>query len=372
MKKTILYIGGFELPDKNAAALRVIANSKAIEILGLKVVLIGFDRGFSNYESIIKTRRNISSFDSYSLPYPDNVMEWAKYLMNYKPYYEVMHSIPNLSGVVLYNFPAYLSIKIRSLCKKKNIKCYADVTEWYSAMNGSFFYRLIKNLDTFLRIRIVNKSMDGLIVISEFLKKYYKNHQCVILIPPLTDYCTHNHDIVSKKIRKHLRLVYAGVPEKKDCLDLLIKGVSLSSRPFVLDIIGISKEQFLNLHPELSVLLTRNIIFHGRVNHSEVLRVLHEADFSVFFRHNTRMVKAGFPTKFVEALSNGIPVITNNVSDLERYMISKNGVLIETISTDAIAEVIDTVNGSFLVETDLFFYEKYVDCFKFLFEGECV
>ena len=36
-KRTILYIGGFVLPDKNAAAQRVIANAKAMRALGYDV-----------------------------------------------------------------------------------------------------------------------------------------------------------------------------------------------------------------------------------------------------------------------------------------------------------------------------------------------
>ncbi|MCK9163882.1 MAG: hypothetical protein M0O93_06000 [Bacteroidales bacterium] len=41
VNKTILYIGGFELPDKNAAAQRVISNGKILRDLGFNVVYIG-------------------------------------------------------------------------------------------------------------------------------------------------------------------------------------------------------------------------------------------------------------------------------------------------------------------------------------------
>ena len=37
-KELIIYIGGFELPDKNAAAQRVIGNSKALRDLGYETV----------------------------------------------------------------------------------------------------------------------------------------------------------------------------------------------------------------------------------------------------------------------------------------------------------------------------------------------
>ena len=45
-KKAILYIGGFELPDKNAAAQRVVANGKLFTELGYSVYYIGVLRIF--------------------------------------------------------------------------------------------------------------------------------------------------------------------------------------------------------------------------------------------------------------------------------------------------------------------------------------
>ena len=41
MNKTIVYIGGFELPDKNAAAQRVISNAKIFRKLGYHVIYVG-------------------------------------------------------------------------------------------------------------------------------------------------------------------------------------------------------------------------------------------------------------------------------------------------------------------------------------------
>ena len=41
MSKSILYLGGFELPDKNAAAQRVMANAKLLGEMGFDVSFIG-------------------------------------------------------------------------------------------------------------------------------------------------------------------------------------------------------------------------------------------------------------------------------------------------------------------------------------------
>ena len=43
-KEYILYIGGFELPDKNAAAHRVLSNAKALRDSGKNVILVGINK----------------------------------------------------------------------------------------------------------------------------------------------------------------------------------------------------------------------------------------------------------------------------------------------------------------------------------------
>jgi len=71
MPKTIVYIGGFELPDKNAAAHRVINNSKAFRELGYKVVFIDASKDNNTSIDILKTKKEYFGFDTYSVPYPN-------------------------------------------------------------------------------------------------------------------------------------------------------------------------------------------------------------------------------------------------------------------------------------------------------------
>lgn len=43
-------------------------------------------------------------------------------------------------------------------------------------------------------------------------------------------------------------------------------------------------------------------------------------DFSILLREKNRGTMAGFPTKIVESLSLGVPVITTETSDLKNYI----------------------------------------------------
>ena len=59
----ILYIGGFELPDKNAAAQRVVANAKALKKIGYEVLFLGVTKnekkvGYQFFENFKYLERN--------------------------------------------------------------------------------------------------------------------------------------------------------------------------------------------------------------------------------------------------------------------------------------------------------------------------
>ena len=60
----------------------------------------------------------------------------------------------------------------------------------------------------------------------------------------------------------------------------------------------------------------------GRVPRPVVLQTLQETDFTVLIRDaSLRYAKAGFPTKVVESLMSGTPVICNLSSDLDEYLV---------------------------------------------------
>ena len=50
--------------------------------------------------------------------------------------------------------------------------------------------------------------------------------------------------------------------------------------------------------------------------HAELPNLIAEADFTVLMRPNKRYTNAGFPTKLVESLASGVPVIANLTSDI--------------------------------------------------------
>jgi glycosyltransferase involved in cell wall biosynthesis len=343
IKKKALYIGGFELPDKNAAAHRVIANGKILNDLGIEVVYMGISQIVSIREDIEATKsRQTYGFD-YKIKYPSTKPEWLNYLICIHNIIKVIE-IEKINILIAYNYPSIALYRLMIYCRSKKIKIIADCTEWYMPREEIFVFRIIKGLDSALRMRIIQPKLDGLIVISKFLYSYYTNkNKNIILLPPLVDLTDskwkgNNLNVKNNKIRK---FIYAGSPglKTKDHLGMIISIFSQVSKntdvDFRLDIFGLTKDIYNKIWGDVSIpiKLETKIIFHGRVSNNIILRKLKEADFSIFLREDNLVTRAGFPTKFVESIASGVPVITNRSSDLEKYLqIGKNGFFLDVES----------------------------------------
>lgn len=327
MKGTIVYIGGFELPDKNAAAHRVIGNAKIFRDLGYDVKFIGTDSDTSK----ISEKKNTQGFDYYSLPYPRSKKEWLSYITNPSPTIAIINQIKDVKMIIAYNYPAVSLSRINKYCKSKNIKLIADCTEWYNTGGGNIIFKLIKGFDTGYRMKYVQKKLDGLIAISSLLENYYKDSTTVVRIPPLVDTKEEKwHQDKYQKNGEELRFVYVGSPGiTKDRIDKVLEWLDdkAKDKDFIFDIIGITKDQYLSNfpdHKDIVKSLENKVVFRGRLSHLEGLRYLKSADFSIFLREKNLTNQAGFPTKFVESISSGTPIITTSTSDISEYL--KDGI----------------------------------------------
>lgn len=341
--KWILYIGGFDLPDRNAAAQRVIANAKAFKELGYNTFFVGLSKDPANVDNIDE----FSGFKYINIEYPNTIAQWLNYLASIQQYNSYLNRSPDL--IIAYNFPAIALNKLRILSNKKNIPIFADCTEWYEAQ-GNFIFRLIKGADTKLRMKLIHPKLNGMIAISEYLYQYYKKRMNkVVMVPPLVDLtmCKWND---KKEIRLFtnddvFQLVYAGSPGSgnKDRIDLILRILSGIKNKGIADfhftIIGVTEKQFSFFfkRPVPSNLMD-NLTFKGRLSHIETLNEIKKAHFYLFLRDNNLTNKAGFPTKFVESISCGTPVLTNPTSNIKDFIIEgKNGFIMD-VSSEASLE----------------------------------
>lgn len=377
--KKILYVGGFELPDKNAAAQRVIANSKALKELGHKVTLVGVAKDLPSGTFIDDTVNNTGEFEYYSIKYPSSIIEWIKYLKNCIPLKFIENFKPDI--IIAYNYPALALNNLNIFCKKKNIKLIADVTEWYTPGGNNPVHRILKWVDTTYRMKVVHKKIDGIIAISRFLYNYYSNINR-ILVPPLVDISNPKWNRPRQiTANENLTLVYAGSPGSggKDRLDLIISGVIKIKEKIILKLVGLTKEQYedsFGLIPDNK----QNIIFLGRVPHTQAIKEIQDSDFQIFLREKNITTNAGFPTKFVESLANGTPVLTNLSSNIGDYLIDgKNGYIVKSLNDKDIYHTIKTASSltketiikmkQNCIDDTQFDYKSYVSKFKIFLDS---
>ncbi len=328
----ILYIGNFLLPDKNAAAHRVIGIANAMAKYN-DVMFINFVPGYC----AVPQYKNYFGFKCYECNRESN--------FKFKKIYRIIKGVieeNKIQCIIMYNYNSIVMQNMQRYCRKKGIIFISDITEWYEP-TGSIFIKLFKAADISLRMKVLNKRADGVIVISRFLEKYYNKYVKTIRIPPLVDGNDKKWEKEPFSETENSTFLYAGSPSKsKERLDLIMKAFSIlkESHPNVkLEIIGVTEEQFVKMYSlnDKKKKYSDGVTFFGFLPHAEALSREKKATWTIIVRDQTRLVNAGFPTKYVESIACGTPVVTNEFSDVGEYMLKYNtGILVKS-SCDLLA-----------------------------------
>lgn len=352
--KRFLYIGGFELPDKNAAAHRVIGIAKAISELGHEVYFLNYTNSV-----IAPSWKEYFGFKCYET----KKRSLVKQITNISDALKIIKE-RQIDCVIMYNYPAIAMSRLLKWCKKTSVKCYADVTEWY-VENGKSLYAIIKTWDSETRMKKLHFKTDGVIVISEYLYKYYRNKIPVVKIPPIVDSYDKKWVRSSQKNKDYCTFIYAGVPSsQKECLDKIIEAVEKTNHPALLEIIGITKEQYEIMYQVKY--RGEKTEFLGRMEHTKVIELVKKANWSIIIRENNQAVKAGFPTKLVESISCGTPVIANRFSNIEDYLGADNSVLCDIKSIENAINM--ACEKKLDVDKTIFDYRNFIDKLQVFFE----
>ncbi|MEW6606918.1 MAG: hypothetical protein AB1414_05620 [bacterium] len=362
MKKKVLYIGGFELPDKNAAAHRVISNGKILRTLGYNVEFFGVD---SNQQ----TDKSQFLFNDFLVHKGVNISKSKfRFYLSIKDVRDVINT-GNYDVIIAYNFPSIPSIKLKLLCKKRNIKLVFDITEWYSIKGMNLIGGLIKGIDSFYRMRVISKKVDGLILISDYLSLYYAHHKNKVVIPPLVDLEDMKwiNKSPSNNSGKYV-FSYSGNPGvSKDNILSIVKWFTNCTRDdLVLYVIGMNEDEFMKKYKHEKI---KNVKFLGRISHIDSLRIVMNSHFSILFRYGNRVSKAGFPTKYVESTTTSTPVITDRNISINHRFLHEATVLLNDINelTYRVDELIDdyqNLKQKAICNNDMFDFKKYAEVTK--------
>lgn len=334
-KGTVIYVGNFELPDKNAAAHRVMNNGKILRTLGFNIVYLGVVRG----ESFEGVRRSDYEENIFEEAYPTTSKKWIKHVFDPSNVLEVAGKYDDVGLVIAYNVP-YASFKaMKKAFKGTAIKVAYDCTEWNPYAEGSLLKRLYKKLDEYQIRSFLGKKCKDIIVISRRMEEKYKG--CNLLrLPPLVDV----EDTIWRQEREEhtgtFEFCFSGTVSNKESIDVVVRAFGgIDDGQLRLRVIGVSSDEFAASFPETAKLAQADerVAFMGYVSHKESVQYILSADRFIFVREKTRRNDAGFPTKFAEAYTCAVPVITTDVSDVAEYITSdEKGAIVGDLSVDSV------------------------------------
>lgn len=340
--KFVLYIAPFNFPNGGAAARRVYGNCLSLKAAGCDVAVASGQVGDykTTYEGVDVYSYNERKFES--LP------RYLKHLFYFNAGAKAIEFLNKLEkkphAIILYSGYAPYLLRLKKWCGKNNVKLIFDAVEWYDppSLLAKLFSPYYLNIE--FAMRYLLPKCDALIVISTYLERYYSNFGIkTALIPPTVDVSAIEPRLTPSS-RNFLKVCYAGsVGIKKDLLGDVIKAVyevHALGKPIQLHIAGLSVFDLEKNGYFENIPLGKSkdfICAHGILSHADSTNLVKDSDFSIVFRPNYRNVQAGFPTKFVESMALGTPVIGNYFSDLELYLVeSKNGVLCDDYSVESL------------------------------------
>ena len=229
---------------------------------------------------------------------------------------------------------------------KRNIKVYIDIVEYADPKEKKFGY-LSPSL--YLNHKVIKRSVKKnmtVIAISSFFTAYYdKKGIKSILIPNLINEEDDYSKNVKKKLTDKVHFIFAGYPQKKDALDMIMSTMILLNKQypdhFCFHIAGLNEEEFFAKYKKLNKYrkeIQSFTAFHGFVRREAIKSLYYKSDYSIIFRDpSLKVCQSGFPTKFSESLSFARPVISNLTSDIGLYLTNKmNGYVVESFTKEAL------------------------------------
>ncbi len=324
MKRAVI-ITGNKYPCEDAGAIRQHATAKLIESLGYSVVVLGYGNPTKNkisnydgidYASFRPDSNNIFVRIAYRLVSPARMFNFLK--RNYN----------DVSLLLVADASEAIFKRAINYSKGKDLILIHDSVEWFSPEqfeNGekAQSYKLRDNINR----KLVGKGW-RVMAISSYLEDHFEK-QCdkTVRIPVIMDIDSMECNLEVDENSEKIKFAYVGAPGKKDYLKNIIEGFELLSPELLektdLHIVGVNNEQLISMCgvSESSIEKLKNVLFaHGRIPHDDAIRFVQSADYTVLLRDSSlRYAKAGFPTKTVESLASGTPIVCNLSSDLGLY-----------------------------------------------------
>jgi Glycosyltransferase len=237
--------------------------------------------------------------------------------------------------VIIYSVCPILSVHfIKRFTRKKSIKLIFDVVEFQDFKSQTFKSFWLYYLGNIYINKIAIKKNANVFAISKYLFRFFKAKGCNVVLLPFIN--SGNLFLERKGSTSSVAFLYAGFPGKKDQIVSMIRGFNLAAssfkESFVFYLAGPSpKDLFkLGLKNEDYKRSLSYCKYLGPVTLETVKGLYSISDFSVLLKNQkSRRSIADYPSKIVQSLGYGLPVISNLSSDLSECLEDgKNSIIV--------------------------------------------
>jgi len=248
--------------------------------------------------------------------------------------------------LIVYGDIDFLTMPVIIFAKLFKFKVVVDVVEDRTLQSEALSFKAKANLYlSELLMPITIKLIDGLVVISSYLKQKFEKIDSKILIKliPVSAANLLNTPPIVSDNKDIINLVYCGSFGVKDGLKFLLDAFDQASNKYPnlhLTLVGTPSEKI-----QKQVSLANNINVTGYLDDSEYWKKLYSADILCMTRIDSPFANAGFPFKLGEYLATGRVVIATDVGDVKNYLVDKRDALIVSPSS---AQAIDTAIDYFI------------------------
>ena len=340
--KTVAYVGPFSFPVGGPWASRVLGNALSLRDAGYNVIIGSGQMGGAEIPESVENIKIVSLNERVAENFPQIAKHIAYIGMGQKTINWLNLLATKPVAIILYaGYTPYL-LRLIPWCRARGIPMAFDAVEWYSPerVPGGRFGPYRVSFEWAMRRGCVK--CRNIISISSYIHEFYKQKGCnTIQVPPTLD--TKRIANMHKRVRNNiLRIGYTGSPGRKDLLNIALKAflkVRESGGEIEFFIAGLDSEELISFpcFEEFGIKTMPSGIFAlGRLSHEDALRIVSECDFTVLLRPYIIDTKAGFPTKVVESLAVGTPVICNLTSDLGDHIFhGKTGLICREPNVEA-------------------------------------
>lgn len=350
----IAYVGPVAIPEGGAAARRILGNARALVAAGYEVTIVsgqppGPPGAVFDVAPGIRCA-SVNERDSEHLP---KALRHARYALMGARSRRWLNAQPVApAAVILYSgYTPYL-LQLTGWARRRRVPLLFDAVEWYTARSLLGFLVSPRLWQFEFAMRVLIPRLNGVVAISRALERYYlRRNVAVVRVPPLFDPAEIAPRNRAPDPRGRLRLAYSGSPGNKDLIDLVIEAVMRldgGAGRIVLDIAGLSDDELRRRAPlqQSGGAIPDCLRAHGTVSHARSMQIVGDADFTVFLRHPNRVATHGFPTKFVESLALGTPVIANITSDLADHLRDgETGLICPTPTLDGVMATLERASA---------------------------